>query len=109
MLGSTMPYLLVQVSVGSEMQAWTIARAVVERSLAAAAQVLPMRSCYNWKGRLTESNEYLVLIKSGAAAYDAIEACVKELHSYEVPAIVALPIIAGSAPYLRWIDECVKL
>jgi periplasmic divalent cation tolerance protein len=102
------PYLLVHVSAANEAQAWTIARAVVDRRLAAAAQILPMRSCYTWQGSVAQADEYLVLIKTRVDAYAAVEDCVQELHSYELPAILAVPILAGSAPYLRWIDESVR-
>ena len=106
---ATASYLVVQVSAAGEEQAWAIARAVVERRLAACAQVLPMRSCYTGRAEVTENNEYLVFIRSRAEAYDAIEACVKDLHSYEVPSIIAMPIVAGSAPYLRWIDDNISV
>jgi periplasmic divalent cation tolerance protein len=81
---------------------------VVERQLAAAAQILPMRSCYAWKGSVVEAHEYLVLIKTRASAYATVEECVRELHSYEVPAVLAVPIVAGSALYLSWIDQNVR-
>jgi periplasmic divalent cation tolerance protein len=98
---------MVQVAAASEQQARTIARAVVERKLAAAAQVLPIHSCYEWQGRVTEADEHLIVMKTRAEAFAAIVACVRELHSYQVPGIVALPIVAGSEAYLRWIDGVV--
>ncbi len=102
-------YIFVQVTAGDVDQAWAIARALVERKLAACAQVFPIRSCYEWEGQIVEDNEALIFIKSRREAYDRLEACVKELHRYEVPEILAVPIVAGSEKYLRWIDSVVPV
>jgi periplasmic divalent cation tolerance protein len=107
-MNGPLPYLFVQVTARDADEAWTIARTIVERKLAAAAQVFPIRSCYWWQGELTEDNEYLIFMKTRAEAYEALEACVRELHSYQVPAIFALPIVAGSESYLHWIDAVVQ-
>jgi periplasmic divalent cation tolerance protein len=101
-------YIFVQVTAGDADQAWAIAKALVERKLAACVQVFPIRSCYEWEGKIVEGNEVLVFIKSRREAYDRLEACVKELHSYEVPEILALPILRGSEKYLEWIDSVVR-
>lgn len=103
------PYIVVQVSAASAEQAWTIARALVERRLAASAQVFPIRSCYVWEGQIVESDEHLIQLKTRAEHFEALAACVKGLHSYQIPSIVALPISAGAATYLKWIDEVVAV
>lgn len=100
-------YLLVQVSAGSEKQAWEIAHTVVEQNLVACAQVFPIRSCYSWEGRIEHDDELLILMKTTAAAYDRLEACIKEMHDYDVPEILAVPIVRGLTAYLHWMDEVV--
>jgi periplasmic divalent cation tolerance protein len=100
-------HIVVQVAAGSADEAWAIARAVVERKVAACAQVFPARSCYEWEGKLTEADEHVVFVKSRLEAFDSLEACIKEHHSYDVPEIIALPIVAGSTPYLEWVDSVV--
>ncbi|NJN67126.1 MAG: divalent-cation tolerance protein CutA [Chloroflexaceae bacterium] len=101
------PYLVVQVSAGDSEAAWAIAQTSVARKLAACAQVFPIRSCYEWEGKVVQDDEYLVLLKTRAEAYDRLAACIRELHRYEVPEVIALPIVRGSDSYLRWVDEVV--
>lgn len=100
-------YLVVQVSAGSTEEAWTIARTTIERKLVACAQIFPIRSCYEWEGTVVEDNEQLVLMKTHSRAYPALEACIKEIHSYDVPEILALPVAAGEDSYLQWVDDTV--
>jgi periplasmic divalent cation tolerance protein len=106
-MNSDISAIFVQVTAGSAEEAWTIARALVERKLAACAQVFPIRSCYEWQGEIQEDNEAMIFVKSRLDLYAELEAYVKELHSYDVPEILALPVVAGSEAYLRWIDEVV--
>lgn len=81
-----------------------LARAVVEDRLAACANILPgMTSVYHWQGKIEEAEEAVIVFKTRAGLFPALEARVKELHSYETPCIVALPVEAGHAPYLEWI------
>jgi periplasmic divalent cation tolerance protein len=91
---------------GSEEEAGRIASLLVERRLAACVQVVgPVASRYRWRGKIEEEREWQCLAKTTRAAYAAIEAAIREAHSYEEPEIVATPIVAGSAGYLAWIDE----
>jgi periplasmic divalent cation tolerance protein len=77
---------------------------LVEEGLAACANILPgMRSIYRWKGKVERASEAVMVLKSVAGLADRLVARVTELHPYEVPAIVVLPIIGGAAPYLDWI------
>jgi periplasmic divalent cation tolerance protein len=94
--------VVVLVAAGSQQEARTIARVAVERKLAACAQILPIQSVYEWEGKIEEDAEYLVLLKTQRAAYQELEACVNEQHSYEVPEILALPIAAGLEAYMTW-------
>lgn len=96
----------VQTSVASREEADRIATAVVERRLAACAQVIgPIASTYRWHGAVEQADEWLVVIKTRADAYDALETAIRELHSYETPEIIATPIVAGSHDYVQWIIE----
>lgn len=85
-----------------------IAKALVEERLAACVTLVPgVTSVYAWKGALCADAEILLVIKSRADRHAAIARRVKALHPYTVPEIVHLPIAAGSADYLGWIDESV--
>lgn len=95
----------IQVTCGSTEEADTIADALVERRLAACVQQLPIRSTYRWEGAVQHDDEILLLVKTRAARFDDVAAAVRELHSYDVPAITAVPIARGSDDYLAWIDR----
>src|SRR5579863_4403197 len=83
-----------------------IARATVEEKLAACVQVLtPVRSIYRWQGELKIDEEILVLFKTTAERFSALQSRITELHSYETPEILAVPVRAGAEKYLRWLDE----
>ena len=95
---------LVLVTAPNQTDARAIARALVGDGLAACVNVLgPIRSIYRWRGAIEDEAEYLLLIKTRDRLYARLERRVQELHSYEVPEVIALPIEAGSAPYLKWL------
>jgi periplasmic divalent cation tolerance protein len=94
----------VLVACGGAEQASAIARATVEARVAACAQMLPIRSCYRWQGEVVEEAEVLVLLKTRADRFDEVERVVRSVHDYEIPEIVALPLTAGTADYLAWVD-----
>lgn len=98
-------HIIVQVSAPTAEEAARIARSAVERGLAASAQTTPIQTIYRWRGEIVECAEYVVTLFTRAQVYDELEAYVREHHSYEVPQIVALPIVAGWPPFLQWIDE----
>ena len=90
----------------SEEEAERIAELLVARKLAACVQVVgPVVSRYRWEGAVEEEREWQCLVKTTRAAYDEVEAAIREVHSYEEPEIIATPIVAGSAGYLAWIEE----
>lgn len=89
-------------------KAQVIARALVERRLAACVQTLPIESIYTWQERLEEAAEILLLVKIRRADYAAVEKTILALHDYETPEIVALPIVEGSAAYLDWLGAVTK-
>lgn len=81
-----------------------IARALVERRLAACVNVLPgVRSFYRWKGRVEDASEVLVVMKTTRGLFDLLGAELAKLHSYEVPECIAVPVSGGLEPYLAWI------
>ncbi len=99
-------YVQVLTTAASEGEAGRIAELLVERRLAACVQVVgPVVSRYRWRGEVEEEREWQCLAKTTRAAYEAVEAAIREVHSYEEPEIVAMPIVAGSAGYLAWIGE----
>lgn len=85
-----------------------LAGVLVEERLAACAQVLgPVSSTYHWKGAVERATEWYCHLKTTAARLPALRARVGELHPYDVPEIIALPIVDGDADYLRWIEQTV--
>jgi periplasmic divalent cation tolerance protein len=89
---------------GNRDEADRLATALVERQLAGCVQILgPITSVYRWQGAVERGEEWLCVIKTLEEKYPALEAAIKELHSYDTPQIVMLPITAGSAEYLAWL------
>ena len=103
-------YVVVLVTCGNAVEARRIAQAVVRRRLAACVNILarPIASTYRWKGKVERANETLLLIKSSRKRLAALRAAVARLHSYDVPEFIALPVIAGSPAYLRWLGESLR-
>jgi len=99
-------YVQVLTAVAYEEAAGRIAAVLVERQLAACVQVVgPITSRYRWEGKVEEAREWQCLVKTTRAAYARVEAAIREVHSYDEPEIIAMPIVAGSAGYLAWIDD----
>jgi len=97
-------FLLVVTTVGNRDEARTLARTLVERGLAACAQISAIESYYAWQGAVEHDAEFRVLFKVAAVAYDAAEQAIRELNSYELPAIHAIPIERAWEPYRAWVD-----
>jgi periplasmic divalent cation tolerance protein len=82
---------------------------MVEEGLAACANILPgITSVYRWEGSLQRDSETLVVLKTTAARSDALRDRVVDLHPYDVPEVLVLPVVGGHAPYLRWVEEQVE-
>jgi periplasmic divalent cation tolerance protein len=96
--------VVVMVTAGSEGEAKRVADGLIERHLAACVSIVPqVLSRYRWAGKIEESGEWLLIIKSRAALLDDIVDMVKYRHSYDVPEIIALPIVGGNEDYLEWL------
>ena len=98
-------YIQVSTTTETKEQAKKIADFLVETKLAACVQILgPIESTYRWKGKVETATEWLCLIKTQEDFYTEVESAIKEMHSYETPEIIAVPIVKGSKEYLNWID-----
>src|SRR5271156_6433116 len=102
--------ILVLVTCGSAKEARHIARAMVERRLAACVSMIafPVESTYRWKGKVESAQEFLLLAKTMKTQFSLLRDAVKRMHSYDVPEIIAVPIVHGSTDYLSWISESVR-
>jgi periplasmic divalent cation tolerance protein len=90
----------------TEEQAVNMARHLVDNRLAACVNILPgARSIYRWKGATEDAAEWLLIIKSRRDLFDAIRAAIAKLHTYEVPEVIAVPVVDGSESYLAWLDR----
>lgn len=90
-------------------EAAQLAEMLVERNLAACAQILPeIESVYRWQGKTERQKEVLVIAKTTKSNFEKLEREVRAIHSYETPEIVALPLTAGSLPYLEWLGANVN-
>jgi periplasmic divalent cation tolerance protein len=99
-------YRVVLVTCASMAEARKIGHAVVEKKLAACANIVAgVESIYRWKGKVERAREALVIMKTSETRLRQLKREVKRLHSYDVPEFIALPIVAGSKEYLQWIGE----
>ncbi len=90
----------------SQEEAGEIARVLVEKRLAACVSMLPgARSIYRWKGVVEEETEVLLMIKSSRGLFNQLRAELERMHSYEVPEVIAVPVVEGSERYLAWMDR----
>ena len=91
------------VAAGSEKQAVEIARTLVTERLAACVNIVgPIRSIYRWRDEVKDDREYLLIIKTRALLYMKVETRVREMHTYDVPEVLALNADRGSPPYIQW-------
>lgn len=90
-------------------EAEEIARTLVDRQLAGCVQIVgPISSTYRWQGAVETAEEWLCLIKAGRSVYAELEAAIKEVHPYDTPEILAMPVAAGSDDYLAWLQQSLK-
>jgi periplasmic divalent cation tolerance protein len=101
-----MEKVVVFVTAPSEEEAAGIARTLVEERLAACVNIVRgIRSIYSWEGRVEDDTEMLLIVKTRAALFDRLATRVKELHSYTVPEVIAVPLVKGLKDYTDWIGE----
>ena len=101
--------IVIFITAGSKEEAENIGGKLVEERLAACCNIVDnISSIFRWKRKICRENEVLLLVKSSSELFNDIVKRVKELHSYEVPEVIAFPIIYGSEEYLNWIENEVK-
>ncbi len=101
-------HMVVFVTAGSKEEAEKLSLGLVEEKLAFCVNTLPsIQSTYYWEGKLCVDEEILLIIKTRSSRFAALEAWVRRNHSYDVPEVIALPIVKGSEPYLKSIDNWV--
>ncbi len=103
-----MKYRLIYITTKDEEEAKKIGRALVEEKVAACVNIHPIKSIYRWEGNIVEESEVAMFVKTKAELADAVIKRVKQLHSYEVPCIVSLPIEEGHPDFLEWVDRSTK-
>jgi periplasmic divalent cation tolerance protein len=102
-------YIIILVTAANRQEAERIAQQLLEAKLIACANIIDsVSSIFRWSEKIEKAEECLVLMKSSREMFEEIAETVKELHSYEVPEILALPLVDGSKAYFEWIDSCLK-
>ena len=102
-------YVIVMVTTPSKQEAEKIAQHLLKERLIACANIIgPVSSIFHWSGKMEKAEEYLVLMKSRKDLFGKLSEVVKGLHSYEVPEILAFPIVDGSQAYLDWLGSCLR-
>lgn len=101
-------YIQIQTTCAQREIAERIAQHLITNHLAACIQIFgPITSIYRWQEQIESTTEWLLLIKTMGEKYHEVEAAIQQLHSYEVPEIIALPVVTGSTDYLNWVtQEC---
>ena len=99
--------LVVTTTTASMEEAEAIAAVLLERRLAACVQIGPIESRYVWKGKIAQAEELMLTVKTRADRFEAVEAAIREMHSYDVPEILAVEAVTGSGDYLKWVSETV--
>jgi len=104
-----MEALVVFITAPNEEEAAKIAKVLVEERLVGCVNIIKdIRSIYSWQGKIEDERELLMILKTRHELFSSLKARVKELHSYTVPEIIALPVVDGSEEYLAWLREITK-
>ncbi len=98
-------YCVILITVSSEEEGAIIANTLLTEELAACVNMAPIQSFYSWQGKIQHDQEWQLLIKTRFDLFEKLAKRVQVLHSYDIPEIIALPIVAGSQDYLNWITE----
>ena len=100
------PYVVALSTAGSDEQAESLARALLERRLAACVNIVgSVCSVYRWEGKVVREGEHLLVIKTSREMFPKVRETLRELHSYDVPEVLMLPILDGDGDYLKWLGE----
>ncbi len=98
--------IVVFTTCGSEEEAHHLAAVLIEKHLAACVNIsAPFTSVYRWKGTIEHSQEFLLIIKTRRACFEPMRLALESAHSYELPEVLALPVLDGSPNYLDWVDQ----
>jgi periplasmic divalent cation tolerance protein len=102
-------YIIIIVTTAGEEEAETIVQRLLEARLIACANIVgPVHSRFRWSGKIEKAEEYLIIMKSRKDLFEKLSETVKTLHSYEVPEILALPVVEGSKAYMDWLGSCLR-
>ena len=99
-------YIIILITASDEEEAARLSQIIVGERLAACVNIIrAVRSIYRWQGRIEDGQEVLLIIKTKRSLFERLQKRVKELHSYSVPEIIALPLVKGSEQYLNWLGQ----
>ncbi len=99
-------FVQVITTVSGKKDAERLTKEILDKRLGACVQIMgPIKSVYRWKGNVEKAKEWVLVIKTSRALYKKEESAIKKIHPYEVPEIIAVPIIVGSADYLKWLSK----
>jgi len=102
-------YIIIIITTAGREEAETIVQRLLEARLIACANIIgPVSSHFHWSGKMEKAKEYLILMKSRKDLFEKLSETVKALHSYEVPEILALPVVEGSKAYMDWLGSCLR-
>jgi periplasmic divalent cation tolerance protein len=104
----TNSYIVILVTTIDKQEAEKISQQLLEERLIACANIFAVSSIFHWSGKTETAEECLILMKSRLDLFEKVSERVKALHSYEVPEILALPVVKGSADYISWLSSCLK-
>ena len=105
----TTEFIIVLITTADKSEAEKISETLLSEKLIACANIIsPVASCFLWQGKIDKAEECLVIMKTRRSLFGELLLCVKGLHSYEVPEVLALPMVEGSKVYLDWIDSVLR-
>ena len=107
-MNSEIKYIAIFITASSVEEAKKISDLLIQERVVACVNTTPVSSIFRWKQKIETAQEILLIAKTRQELFPKVEQLVKQTHSYEVPEIIAMPIIAGSKEYLGWIDESTK-
>lgn len=103
------PYIVLLITTATAEEAQRISRVLLEQKKVACVNIVPrVNSLFWWQGKLDSAEESLLIVKTKASLLSEIVSLVKEIHSYDIPELIALPIIGGNQDYLEWIQKEVR-